>query len=142
MDIRHDAQIRFIKGSLAWRAGGTSGVFFSCNAALGVDTHILVPAVGGVVLWLSSVTLEKKAEFAAVFRPMRLDLVLSVLGALALIAGCALWFREGGMLVRLLCVLGIVSALGLLAACVFRLKGNFCRFFCAGNFLLCDPAVL
>ena len=105
---------------------GLLGYFFHATLLSGGSAIPLIAFSVLMVLlfWLSSVTLEKKAEFSAVFRPMRLDLVLSVLGALALMAGCALWFREGGMIVRLICVLGIVSALGLLAACVFRLKGK------------------
>ena len=77
-----------------------------------------------LLFWLSAATLEKRAEYAAVFRPMRLDFVLNTLGALALGAGCVLSFQSGGTFVRLICTLGLVGAAGLLAAGLLRTKGT------------------
>lgn len=52
-----------------------------------------------LLFWLSAATLEKRARYDEVFHPMRADALLSLLGAIALGAGCVLRFslrRYGG----------------------------------------------
>ena len=67
---------------------------------------------------------------------MRADALLSLLGAIALGAGCVLRFSSDGTAVKLICTLGVVGALALLASGVLRLKQD------APPAMLYVPAIL
>ena len=76
-----------------------------------------------LVFALAAVRLEKHAAYAEVYSPCRQDLVLSLLGAAGLIAGCALELR-GSMFRMLISLLGLLAGLGLGAAAILRQKGQ------------------
>ena len=137
---------------------GLVGYFFHATMQSGGSSIPLIAFSVLMVLlfWLASVTLEKKPAYQDVFRPLRVDFVLTVLASAALGAGCVLQFRSGGMLARLICVLGLVGALGQIAAGVFRLRAEtpravlmvpavlfyVCRLFFDFRGWMIDPAIL
>ena len=96
---------------------------------------VFVPLMA-LLFWLSAATLEKRARYDEVFHPMRADALLSLLGAIALGAGCVLRFSSDGTAVKLICTLGVVGALALLASGVLRLKQD------APPAMLYVPAIL
>ena len=76
-----------------------------------------------LVFALAAVSLEKEAAYAALFRPANEDLIFSLLGAAALMVGCAMEF-SGSMMRMLLAMLGILAGGGLAAAAVLRRRGK------------------
>lgn len=68
---------------------------------------------------LAAVSLQPAAAFAELYHPSNADLILSVVGALALMAGCALSFR-GGMAQMFVSLLGLLGGAGLAWAAVMR----------------------
>lgn len=148
----------FSKVSWLGVLAGLLGYFFHATLLSGGSAIPLIAFSVLMVLlfWLSAAALEKKSAYAEAFRPMRLDFVFTLLGALGLGAGCVLGFRTGGMFVRLICVLGLVGALGLLVSGGFRLKGQMpsavfyvpaifyyvCRLFYDFRHWTIDPAIM
>lgn len=105
---------------------GVAGYFF--HAALrggGSSVPLIAFAVLMCLLFLlAAAALEKREAYADVYRKLPSDAVLSILGALALAAGCGLSFSGGSMFGKLLDVLGIVGAASLGAAAVSRAAGR------------------
>ena len=87
-----------------------AGYFFRATQLSGSSS---VPLIAFSILMvfvfaLAAASLEKKSAYEDIYRPCGQDLVFSLLGALGLLAGCALGFR--GSIAQML-----VSLLGLLA---------------------------
>ena len=102
---------------------GAAGYFFRAAQRAGGSA---VPVIAFSVLMcllflLGAATLEKREAYADVYRKLPSDAALSILGALAVAAGCVLAFSGAGRFSMMLNVLGIVSAAGLAAAAVSRL---------------------
>ena len=105
---------------------GAAGYFFRAAQRAGGSA---VPVIAFSVLMcllflLGAATLEKREAYADVYRKLPSDAALSILGALAVAAGCVLAFSGAGRFSMMLNVLGIVSAAGLAAAAVSRLAGK------------------
>ena len=105
---------------------GAAGYFFRAAQRAGGSA---VPVIAFSVLMcllflLGAATLGKREAYADVYRKLPSDAVLSILGALAVAAGCVLAFSGAGRFSMMLNVLGIVSAAGLAAAAVSRLAGK------------------
>ena len=117
---------------------GLLGYFFHATMLSGGSAIPLIAfsVLMALLFWLSAATLEKRARYDEVFHPMRADALLSLLGALALGAGCVLRFSSDGTAVKLICTLGVVGALALLASGVLRLKQD------APPAMLYVPAIL
>ena len=117
-------KIGFSKVSGLGVLAGLLGYFFHATMLSGGSAIPLIAfsVLMALLFWLASATLEKKERYDEVFRPMKTDLLLSVLGAAGLGASCVLSFSDGGMLARVLAVLGLVGAAGLLVAGVLRMK--------------------
>ena len=117
-------KISFSKVSGLGVLAGLLGYFFHATMLSGGSAIPLIAfsVLMALLFWLTAATLEKKARYEEVFRPMRSDFVLSLLGALALGAGCVLRFQEAGRFYRMICVLGLVGAAGILCAGVLRQK--------------------
>ena len=117
---------------------GLLGYFFHATMLSGGSAIPLIAfsVLMALLFWLSAATLEKRARYDEVFHPMRADALLSLLGAIALGAGCVLRFSSDGTAGKLICVLGVVGALALLASGVLRLKQD------APPAMLYVPAIL
>ena len=105
---------------------GAAGYFFRAAQRAGGSA---VPVIAFSVLMcllflLGAATLEKREAYADVYRKLPSDAALSILGALAVVAGCVLALSGAGRFSMMLNVLGIVSAAGLAAAAVSRLAGK------------------
>ena len=97
-----------------------AGYFFRATQLSGSSS---VPLIAFSILMvfvfaLAAASLEKKSAYEDIYRPCGQDLVFSLLGALGLLAGCALGFR--GSIAQML-----VSLLGLLAGliCLWGVNG-------------------
>lgn len=137
---------------------GLLGYFFHATALSGGSAVPLIAfsVLAAALFALAAAALEKKSAYAALFRPMRRDLALSLLASGALGAGCALSFSGGSTIARLICVVGVVGALFLAVAAVFRLRGvapaaifyvpatlfYVCRLFSDFRRWTVDPAIL
>ena len=123
-----------------WLGGlaGLLGYFFHATMLSGGSAIPLIAfsVLMALLFWLSAATLEKRARYDEVFHPMRADALLSLLGAIALGAGCVLRFSSDGTAGKLICALGVVGALALLASGVLRLKQD------APPAMLYVPAIL
>ena len=137
---------------------GLLGYFFHATMLSGGSAIPLVAfsVLMALLFWLSAATLEKKARYDEVFRPMRSDFAVNTIGAVGLGAGCVMCFRAGGIYAQLICVLGLVGALGLAVCGVMRMKKSapaaifyvpailyyVCRLFYDFRHWMLDPAIL
>ena len=102
-----------------------AGYFFRTSQLSGGSS---VPLIAFSVLMLlvfalAAVSLEKKSAYEDIYRPCAQDLAFSLLGALGLIAGCALCFR-GSVFQMLVSLLGMLAGLSVGAGAVLRWKGK------------------
>lgn len=121
-----------------------AGYFFRATQLSGSSS---VPLIAFSILMvfvfaLAAASLEKKSAYEDIYRPCGQDLVFSLLGALGLLAGCALGFR-GSIAQMLVSLLGLLAGLSLGAGAVMRWKGKkpsaaFSRLRCA---VLCCEAL-
>lgn len=105
---------------------------------------------------LTAISLKKQSAFSAVFRRCPADLLLTALGSLALIVGCAQSFPGGTIFGKGLSLLGIIGAVGLTVAAKLRFSGKtpqpfFCipavlfyavKLFCDFRHWMVDPAII
>ena len=105
---------------------GIAGYFFHVTLrGGGSGTPLVAFAVLMCLLFLlGAAALEKREAYADVYRKLPSDAVLSVLGAVAVAAGCILSLPGGTMFGKALDMLGIVGAVGLAAAAVCRAGGR------------------
>ena len=102
-----------------------AGYFFRATQLSGSSS---VPLIAFSILMvfvfaLAAASLEKKSAYEDIYRPCGQDLVFSLLGALGLLAGCALGFR-GSIAQMLVSLLGLLAGLSLGAEAVMRWKGK------------------
>ena len=102
-----------------------AGYFFRATQLSGSSS---VPLIAFSILMvfvfaLAAASLEKKSAYEDIYRPCGQDLVFSLLGALGLLAGCALGFR-GSIAQMLVSLLGLLAGLSLGAGAVMRWKGK------------------
>ena len=102
-----------------------AGYFFGATQLSGSSS---VPLIAFSILMvfvfaLAAASLEKKSAYEDIYRPCGQDLVFSLLGALGLLAGCALGFR-GSIAQMLVSLLGLLAGLSLGAGAVMRWKGK------------------
>jgi len=91
-----------------------AGYFFRATQLSGSSS---VPLIAFSILMvfvfaLAAASLEKKSAYEDIYRPCGQDLVFSLLGALGLLAGCALGFR-GSIAQMLVSLLGLLAGLSL-----------------------------
>ena len=123
---------------------GAAGYFFRAAQRAGGSA---VPVIAFSVLMcllflLGAATLEKREAYADVYRKLPSDAALSILGALAVAAGCVLAFSGAGRFSMMLNVLGIVSAAGLAGGIPPRREGAAAVFPGAAGAVLRGEAVL
>lgn len=79
---------------------------------------VSVLVLGGAIAL--SLTLKRRKKYEDVFSPCMADLLLSALGSILLLAGCAVMAIGGSGLERIIGVLGMVSSLALMRALMLR----------------------
>lgn len=148
----------FSKISYLGVLAGLLGYFFHETMLSGGSAVPLIAfsVLVALLFWLVAASLERRAEYQAVFRPLRRDLLLSLVGSLALGAGCVLRFSASSQIGKLISVLGLVGAGCLIVAAVFRMRGTapagilyvpaalyyVCRLFSDFRRWTIDPAIL